>query len=71
MKYTVKLESTIDVPDDTVYILYYQKKTGERSFYPIKKILSHNGRYMRAEILGKGPRTFINEKILSLNHIEN
>ena len=70
MKYKLKLQYDIDVPNDSKYILLYTKKNGETKFYPISEIIVQNNRYLRAEVIDKGPRTFINERIINLSPVK-
>lgn len=70
MKYTLTLTSKVEVPNNTKYVLLYTKRSGETKVYPISKIINQDSRYLRAEIIGKGPRTFFNNKIITLNPVE-
>lgn len=66
----VNITTDLDVPADTKYILtYYKKSNNQTAIYPISRLIMHNGKYMRAEVLGRGIRTFVNERILSLNPV--
>lgn len=68
MKY--QLSFTINIPEETKYILYYTKKSGETKFYPISELITQDNKYLKAEVLGSGPRTFINERIINMQPIK-
>lgn len=70
MKYKLKLETTVEIPEDSKYVLLYTKQSGETKVYPIAKIINQNNKYLRADVIDKGPRTFISNRIITLNPVE-
>lgn len=71
MKYTFNLKTTVDIPKETVFVLLYVKKSGQTGVYPISKILNQNYKHLKAEVLGKGIRTFITANIITLDPVKN
>lgn len=71
MKFKLQLTSNVEIPNETKYVLLYTKKSGETKVYPIAKIINQNHKYLRADIIGSGPRTFINSRIITLNPVES
>ncbi len=69
MKYTVKLETVVNVPDDSKYVLIYTKKNGDTKAYGIAEIINQNNKYLRANVINKGPRTFISNRIVNLSPV--
>lgn len=70
MKYELQLTSTIDIPDSTKYVLLYTKQSGETKVYPIVKIINQNNKRLLAEIADGGIRTFISNRIVTLNPVD-
>lgn len=69
MKYNMNFSMKVEVPDETKYVLLYTKRNGNTGVYPISEIIRQNGQHLLAEVLGKGPRTFINERIINLSPV--
>ena len=71
MKYTIKLESTVDIPKESRWVLIYERKDGRTNVYPVSEILHQDHRLLKANIIGKGVRSFITSKIIDLSKVNN
>ena len=71
MKYQLKLTSNVEVPDNTKFVLFYTKKTGESKIYALSDIINQDNKYLRANVINSGPRTFFNNKIITLQPVNN
>ena len=60
---------SVDIPKNTKYVLLYTKKCGDTAVYPISEIIRQDGQHLLAEIIGKGPRNFISNRIITLNPV--
>lgn len=71
MKYKLHLTSSVEIPNNTKYVLLYSKKsTNETKLYPLSEIIIQNNKLLKAEVIGSGIRSFLNNRIVVLTPVK-